>query len=517
MEATDPFTDRVKSSTDPELSSPFSDKRGLFDGEYPGHEPFLARPRPDIYTKQLPPISGVSDGGDSAEGGNSENFVLSPNPFLRAFGPGDVTLPCEAEPPERRLCFQRFVDNESRDRHYLSSHREFAKEQGIQYLARACTICDAKFHRRDNLKRHIEDHHSIHKEHGAAGLELTDLDNEDFANVGTDTVNDVAAGGRSSRDERDRGFFNTKLGAQVAQESDVQDRNISPNDEYMQAQAQARAHGRGQSLANYNDDFTIKVSGRAVVKIPGTQIEYDGGEITISTNSEAGARPGSGMPGASRAVNDKESTAYQAQAQVQAQAQHQAQEPQQAHSNATLRVQMQAHASLVYNRLMEVAADQFSGPENVPQETVDKIKQESYAQTQRLAKDLVQQRAQQQQQREQKAAMQAMDGIEVARSEKEGSIQGNKGATQLKDVSSPPLESLAPVIGSTLDRPHNDISSLKIEQEKAEDDLDPFAEYFDELEDEILEDENKMQERERRWVDIIKLWENNEPPFHLKS
>lgn len=72
------------------------------------------------------------------------------------------------------------------------------------------------------------------------------------------------------------------------------------------------------------------------------------------------------------------------------------------------------------------------------------------------------------------------------------------------------------MIRSTLNRPQNDISSPTTGQENDEDDLDPFADYFDELEDEILEDESKMQERERRWEDIFKLLENNEPPFHLR-
>ncbi|UKZ58044.1 hypothetical protein TrVGV298_011906 [Trichoderma virens] len=67
-----------------------------------------------------------------------------------------------------------------------------------------------------------------------------------------------------------------------------------------------------QSSAAHNDDFTIKVSGQAVVKVPGgPQIECEGGEITFSSSRGAGAGPGSGMPGASRAGSDKESTVYQ--------------------------------------------------------------------------------------------------------------------------------------------------------------------------------------------------------------
>ncbi|QYT04574.1 hypothetical protein H0G86_011476 [Trichoderma simmonsii] len=455
-------------------------------------------------------------------------------------------LPCEAEPPERRLCFEHFVDNESRDRHYLFAHGEFAREQGIEFLARACKICDARFHRRDDLRRHIEEHHSIHKEHRAAGQELTDLDNEDFGNAGTDTVDPVAAEARGSRHERDRGFFHTKVGAQVAQESAVQDRNVSANDEYMQAQAQVQAQAQGQPSASHNDDFISKatpassevavskdtgrlgpkiwtgthflprfiraaevpgegmcyfyddgshckavIDGEAVnahwgvtkagkprkrlaiacitcrewkikcdpdyprcvqcekfgrickfknapkggniplpstsstelddggdlrrsisdvrspgspssragmlpvVKIPGTLIEYDGSDfrVTVSTNSAAGAGPGSGMPG-----SDKESTVDQAEAQDQ----DQTRGPQQADDDSTLQGEIQARGRrLVWDRLMEVAAEQFSDPENVSEETVHKIRHESYAQAQQIVKDLVQQRAQQQQQQQQ--------------------------------------------------------------------------------------------------------------------
>lgn len=54
---------------------------------------------------------------------------------------------------------------------------------------------------------------------------------------------------------------------------------------------------------------------------------------------------------------------------------------------------------------MEVVGDQFSDPENVPEETVDKIRRESYTQAKQVVKDLVQQRAQQQQQQQQQYIM----------------------------------------------------------------------------------------------------------------
>lgn len=69
---------------------------------------------------------------------------------------------------------------------------------------------------------------------------------------------------------------------------------------------------------------------------------------------------------------------------------------------------------------MGVAAAKFGGPENIPQDTVDKIKQQSYAQAQQSVRDLVQRRAQaqqqqqimmQQQQQQQQAAMQGMGGM----------------------------------------------------------------------------------------------------------
>ncbi|KAL6900325.1 hypothetical protein GGI43DRAFT_44712 [Trichoderma evansii] len=72
-----------------------------------------------------------------------------------------------------------------------------------------------------------------------------------------------------------------------------------------------RSHTTGHTTQSSaaHDDFTIKVSGQAVVKMPGAQIECDGGEITFSSNR--GGVPGSGPPGASRAGSDKESTIYQ--------------------------------------------------------------------------------------------------------------------------------------------------------------------------------------------------------------
>lgn len=72
-----------------------------------------------------------------------------------------------------------------------------------------------------------------------------------------------------------------------------------------------RSHTTGHTTQSSaaHDDFTIKVSGQAVVKMPGAQIECDGGEITFSSGRNGAS--GSGPPGASRAGSDKESTIYQ--------------------------------------------------------------------------------------------------------------------------------------------------------------------------------------------------------------
>ncbi|KAL6812345.1 hypothetical protein J3E69DRAFT_376180 [Trichoderma sp. SZMC 28015] len=115
LEATDPFTDH------PELSSPSSDRRGISDGEHPSHEPFLARPRPDIYTKQFPPLPGVSEGSNSAQVDSlakisnsqaSPTRSSSPSASESSFGSGDGSLPSEAEPSGDGIGFQQFESNE---------------------------------------------------------------------------------------------------------------------------------------------------------------------------------------------------------------------------------------------------------------------------------------------------------------------------------------------------------------------------------------------------------------------
>ncbi|PNP58923.1 hypothetical protein THARTR1_01171 [Trichoderma harzianum] len=115
-----------KGSDDPELSSPSSDSWRISDGEYPSHEPFLARPRPDIYTKQLPPISGVSEGSNSAQVDSLveiSNSQASPtrSPSSSAsessLGPGDVSLSSVAEPSGDGIGLQQFASIEGLTRH----------------------------------------------------------------------------------------------------------------------------------------------------------------------------------------------------------------------------------------------------------------------------------------------------------------------------------------------------------------------------------------------------------------
>ncbi|KAL7910274.1 hypothetical protein GGI35DRAFT_361269 [Trichoderma velutinum] len=140
--ATDPITDREKGYNAFELSSSPSDRPEISNREYPDHKPFLARPRPDIYTKQLPPpISGVSKGGNSTEVDSFEEFSslqeasLDPSSSIEPEDPfhfWDVTLQCEAEPQEKRVCLKRFASVTERNRHYWVTHKEYAEERGIQ-------------------------------------------------------------------------------------------------------------------------------------------------------------------------------------------------------------------------------------------------------------------------------------------------------------------------------------------------------------------------------------------------
>ncbi|KAF4505833.1 hypothetical protein G6O67_007743 [Ophiocordyceps sinensis] len=87
-----------------------------------------------------------------------------------------------------------------------------------------------------------------------------------------------------------------------------------------------------------------------------------------------------------------------------------------------IQVQIQSNARQIYARLMQGAAAKFGGPDRVPQEAVEKMKQTSLAQAQQLLQqNMAQRRAQQQimlqqqqvqqQQQQQAAAMQGMGGM----------------------------------------------------------------------------------------------------------
>ncbi|KAL7801993.1 hypothetical protein V8C43DRAFT_272440 [Trichoderma afarasin] len=84
--------------------------------------------------------------------------------------------------------------------------------------------------------------------------------------------------------------------------------------------------------------------------------------------------------------------------QALSQAQHQSQGPPQAYDNGTLRGQLYKHARVVYNRLMTEAASQFSGSENIPRDTVNRIIQQTYVQAQQSVRDSIRRKSQQQQQ-----------------------------------------------------------------------------------------------------------------------
>ncbi|KKP02600.1 hypothetical protein THAR02_05288 [Trichoderma harzianum] len=546
-EATDPFTDRVKSSNVSKLSSTPSNKRKISNREDPGHEPFLASPSPSIYTKQLPPISGVLKGGNSAEIDSPDgisSLQTSPPAPSSSFAPPapgrlreirNRVLPCEAEPPERRLCFQRFVDNKSRDRHYVSSHKEFAREQGIP----------------DPI--HIKVRHPIHEEHGAASQDAVRGSSEELVNA--------VAEARGLPDERDREFY-AKGGAQVAQESAVQDRNVSPNDEYMQAQAQAQAQGQGQSSAANNDDFITKdtpVSSEIVLSKDTGRL---GPKIWTGTHFlprfiRAAEVPGEGMcyfyddGSHCKSVIDGEMV--------------------NAHWGVTKAGKPRKRLAIAcitcrewkikcdpdyprcvqcekYGRICKFKNSPRAGNITLPSTSSTELDDGSHLR--RSISDVRSPRSPSPPVGMWSASGRAVVEIPGAQIEYDGSeiiistnsaagagagskmpvsdkestvyqVQAQaqdqaRGPQQANDDSTLQGEIQAPVIGSTLNRPQNDISSPTARQENDEDDLDTFADYFDELEDKILEDENKMQEREKKWEDIFKLWENKEPPFHPK-
>ncbi|KAM0264246.1 hypothetical protein ACHAQJ_000734 [Trichoderma viride] len=105
-------------------------------------------------------------------------------------------------------------------------------------------------------------------------------------------------------------------------------------------------------------------------------------------------------------------------------------------SNAAMQVQMQNEARDVYNRHMNAAAADFGGPENVPHETVDKIKQSSFNQASQIVRDLLQRRAQQQQQQtmfQQKPQQQQHQQVAMQEEEKDRNAQEDRAAKEERE------------------------------------------------------------------------------------
>lgn len=189
---------------DPELPSPSSDRRGLSDGKYPGNEPEIAH---------------VAKTLDWAEGFTGTPNLLTSPPSLPLPSIPPVStrlrrrrnrdLPCEAEPRETKLCFKLFADDKERRRHYWVSHKEYAKEQGIEDTKSECKFCGMKFLRRDNLKKHIKNHSILERDAAdqdtmrASSEELTDLEDEDFTDLGINSDNAVATPAMDTAEPRD--------------------------------------------------------------------------------------------------------------------------------------------------------------------------------------------------------------------------------------------------------------------------------------------------------------------------
>ncbi|OPB45354.1 hypothetical protein A0O28_0075640 [Trichoderma guizhouense] len=171
MAASGVVTNREQDNNDSELLSPFGDRREISDNEHSSHGPFLASPRLSIYTKQLSPISGISDGGISTEVDSFNEISssrTSPLDTSSPFAPPDssrlrdtrnTVFQCKAESAGRRVCFQQFADKQALDRHYWSSHKEFAEGQNIPDLKCVCIICGMRFSLQDNLNRHVNNVH----------------------------------------------------------------------------------------------------------------------------------------------------------------------------------------------------------------------------------------------------------------------------------------------------------------------------------------------------------------------
>lgn len=80
-------------------------------------------------------------------------------------------VPCEAGIPGG--CSERFADNKARNRHYWVSHKKYAKENNIPNEKCFCEPCGKSFSRRDNFRRHVDNHHS-HEAEGREGKMVID-------------------------------------------------------------------------------------------------------------------------------------------------------------------------------------------------------------------------------------------------------------------------------------------------------------------------------------------------------
>ncbi|KAL7782780.1 hypothetical protein V8C37DRAFT_75791 [Trichoderma ceciliae] len=61
-------------------------------------------------------------------------------------------LSCEAEP---RFCFRRFTTNKERNKHYRTTHPDWAVKKGIPDTGCSCEACGTKFRRGDFRTRHL--------------------------------------------------------------------------------------------------------------------------------------------------------------------------------------------------------------------------------------------------------------------------------------------------------------------------------------------------------------------------
>ncbi|EHK21401.1 uncharacterized protein TRIVIDRAFT_213142 [Trichoderma virens Gv29-8] len=78
--------------------------------------------------------------------------------FKKHLNTHNKDLPCEADSP---YCSDLlFADNKARNRHYLTAHKKYAKEKGIEDTSCSCKDCNKSFSRQDNFRRHVNKHHS---------------------------------------------------------------------------------------------------------------------------------------------------------------------------------------------------------------------------------------------------------------------------------------------------------------------------------------------------------------------